>query len=173
MDIRVIAGSKSDKDNVNVLLEVLRDVGVSYRVSFASCHRHIGGKHKDFEELVAEIRESIIIMIGGLSLAAPGIIESLQRNMRNFDHLVIGVPTDKAALSAIQDLPKGTAILTCGFNEKSPKSGIINSALVAAKLAGMLGGNLAIDSGLRLWYSKAAEENPLVEEVELENGLIP
>lgn len=171
--IRVIMGSKSDKEKTNWLLEVLLAVGVTYVVSCASCHRHSGGKERKFEKLVASIPEQVIIMIGALSLQAVAMIETHLRNQGVFNKIVIGVPLDEHALDAIQALPKGTSVLTSGYNSSVVKHGVINAALAAAKLELMLSGNLAIDSGLRKWYAVAEKENPFKEEVPLQDGLIP
>jgi phosphoribosylcarboxyaminoimidazole (NCAIR) mutase len=176
LDIRLILGSVTDKPNGNIFLEVLKEIGgIRPRVSIASCHRNIGGKGREFEIFIDAIRENIIIMLGGLSLAAPGIIESLDRNNRDFGRIVFAVPTDKAALSAVQDLPKGTAIITCGLNQVSSKHSIINSALSVAKLAYLLSGSKRRDihQGLAKWYDEQAKQNPLVSEVELVDGLLP
>lgn len=173
--ISLILGSKTDKVNGNIFLEVLKTIGVGCNVSIASCHRHIGGDKREFETFIAAIRENIIVMLGGLSLAAPGIIESLNRNARDFNKIVFAVPTDNAALSAIQDLPKGTAIITCGLNQVSSKHSIINSALSVAKLSYIAGCHKEkeIARGLSRWYDDAANDNPLVPEVTLVDGLIP
>ena len=168
-DVRVLLGSESDSIYANFLLEVLRDTYVRYDVSVISCHRNAG---EDFEKFVKKIEERIIVFIGGMSLAAPGIIESILRNTIKYDHIVFGVPTDKAARSAIEDLPLGTAIITSGLNEISIKHSIVNSALAVAKLAAMLGNN-EVFSGLADWYSKTNEKKPIIPSVKLANGLIP
>lgn len=166
--VRLILGSESDAEKGNIFLKVLEEVGVECRVSIASCHRNIGG---EFEQTIFGISEEIIVMLGGMELAAPGIIESLLRNAENFDSIVFGIPTDRAARSAIENLPKGTAIITSGLNEISVTHSIINSALAVAKLVGMLGKKGAVEDGLRAWYKKNSK--PVVLDVKLdENSLI-
>lgn len=167
MSVRLILGSESDVEKGNIFLATLRESGVDCQVSIASCHRNIGG---EFEKFVVGIQEKIIVMLGGMELAAPGIIESLLRNAEKFDSIVFGVPTDKAARSAIENLPQGTAIITSGLNEISLKHSIINSALAVAKLVAMLGDE-SVKEGLKAWYRKNSK--PVVPNVKLgEDGLI-
>lgn len=172
--VRLILGSKNDASRGNEFLKVLKEIGVECNVSIASCHRNIEGKKREFQKLVDKISEDIIVMMGGMELAAPGIIESILRNARRFNRIVFGIPLDKAARSAIENLPKGTAIITSGLNEISVSHGIINSALSVAKLAWLLSDDHGFfPDGLNHWYSEMAKENPLVSEVELVDGLIP
>ncbi len=167
-DVRVILGSESDGNNANIILKVLRDVAVKYGVSVASCHRNSGGR---FEKFTKDIKEKIIVFIGGMSLAAPGLIESILRNTNNHDYIVFGVPTDKPARSAIEDLPMGTAIITSGLNETSLEHSLTNSALAIAKLAAILG-NKEVFEGLAYWHKEIKDEKPLVPEVKLTEGLM-
>ena len=170
-DAYLILGSKKDWKNANVILEVWRDVSMTHWVGIASSHRH---GDNDFADFIRGIKERLIVFIGGQSLAAPGLIETINKKAEKWDCFVFGVPTDKAARSAIEDLPKGTAIITCGLNETSLESGLVNSALVTAKLAARLSGNLLIIPGLIKWHYQNLKENPLTPVVELdENGLIP
>jgi phosphoribosylcarboxyaminoimidazole (NCAIR) mutase len=169
-DTMVILGSPSDWKHGNVILEMFRDLAVTYVVSYASCHRNIG---KEFETFITGIQEKIILCVGGMEFALPGILESIDRNAKMFNQIVLAVPTDKAARSAIENLPVGTAIITCGLNEICLNHGLQNSALMAGKLAGMLGNDNAFKC-LALWYEKAAKKKPLVPKVELDHkGLIP
>ena len=170
-DIYLILGSKTDWENANFILKVWREIGITYTVGIASCHRHGGG---DFEEFIKGIEEKLIVFIGGMSLAAPGLIETVNKKASRWNCFIFGVPTDKAARSAIEDLPKGTAIITCGLNTVSLKHGLINSALVTAKLAATLNENLAALAKITTWYYQNLKDNPLVSAIKLdENGLIP
>src|SRR4030042_5369496 len=168
-DVRLILGSETDAKNANYLLVVFKAVGVRCGVSVASCHRDAG---PDFEAFLASVKESIIVYLGGMEFAAPGIAESINRNAGRIDKLIFAVPTDKAARSAIENLPMGTGVATSGLNEISLKHSLANSALFIAKLAGMLGNN-DILAGLKKWHAVFREKKPLVAEIQLKDGLIP
>lgn len=170
-DCILIMGSSSDKDNANKVLKIWHEVGVDPRVAIASCHKHGGG---GFAEFINGIEEKLIVFLGGMSLAAPGLIEVInKKSTERSDAIVFGIPTDAAALSAIQDLPKGTAIITSGLNQVSLTHSLVNSALATAKLAMISGQNDNIFVGLNKWYKNNVEENPLVPDMELStDGII-
>ena len=151
--MRLILGSKNDFEKGYIFTDVMSKVGIACPISIASCHRNIGG---DFEKFILGLQEKIIVMLGGMELAAPGIIESILRNAEKFDSIVFGIPTDKAARSAIENLPRGTSIITSGLNETSVNHSIINSALSVARLAAMLGEVRAME-GLRKYYISNAK----------------
>lgn len=169
-DLWVIQGSENDADKTNMLLEIYQALGIIYRVSTASCHRNIGGP---FERQVLAIDTPLIVMIGGLELAAPGIISSILRNAERNDQVVIGVPLDKAARSAIENLPMGTPVFTFGLNEISLRHSLVNAALGSAQLAGMLGRKAILAKLNELYRIDRRFSKPLVPEIELVNGLIP
>jgi len=167
-DVIVIEGSRTDDKKTNLVLEILHAVGVTYRVFAGSCHWHTA---KEFEDFVDNIKERLIVFIGGMELAAPGIIAARNRNNKTLHKLVIGIPTDKAARSAIENLPLGTAVLTPGLNETSVTHSIQNGALGVAQLAGMFS-KPKILRNLEQWYEKTKSTKPL-EEIKLnEKGLI-
>lgn len=166
-EVRILLGSISDNDNANVILEILHDTGITCAASVVSCHRNAG---EEFNDFVLNIKENIIVFIGGMSLAAPGLIESILRNNGRFDQIVFAVPTDKAARSAIEDLPMGTAIITSGLNEISLKHSLANSALSIAKMALMLSSEPA--TKLADFYKKLNRKKQLVEDLNLEGGKI-
>lgn len=168
-DVIVVEGSRTDDAKTNLVLEILHAVGVTYRVFAGSCHWHSA---KDFESFVDDIRERFIVFIGGMELAAPGIIAARNRNNKTLHKLVIGIPTDKAARSAIENLPFGTAVLTPGLNETSVKHSIQNGALSVAQLVGMNFKPKVLEK-LNQWYAEMRDSKPL-EEIELnEKRLIP
>lgn len=166
--VRILLGSESDAKSANIILNILKRVGVTYRVSIISCHRHAG---VIFNGFIADIEESIIVFIGGMSLAAPGLIESFLRNTEVFNRIVFAIPTDNAARSAIEDLPMGTAIITSGLNEVSLTHSLSNSALAIAKLSMMINGDSTVT--LRDYYRELGKSKPLIEKFILEDGLIP
>ncbi|NTW22439.1 hypothetical protein HGA34_02715 [Candidatus Falkowbacteria bacterium] len=172
IDIRVMMGSESDAEQANKVLAILRKIGVTYKVTIASCHRNIGG---EFEELAKTIEERVILMIGGMSFAAPGIMSSLLRNGGKLGHVIIAVPLDEAARSAIEDLPKGTVVLTCGLNRSSVSHSIENATLAAVQLNAIF---RLIENKPQPMMNYAAyvdsTAKKLIQEAVLdENGLIP
>jgi len=175
--IRFILGSKTDRPNANVMLAIWHILSIRAHVSIVSCHWHVGDEDLGFEAFVKSIPERLIVFIGGMSLAAPGIIETINKVSGYSDKIVFAVPTDKAARSAIEDLPMGTALLTSGLNTISLKHSLVNSAIAVAKLA-----NLMVPPGerrqvaqfeLKEYLSAMKEEKAIVPKVELVDGLIP
>jgi phosphoribosylcarboxyaminoimidazole (NCAIR) mutase len=150
-DVRLILGSKTDKDNANTVLKIWKQLEVTYGYSIASCHWHSGTAYNEF---IHRIHERIIVFIGGMSLAAPAIIHATLKNSDIWDKLVWAIPTDEKALSAIQDLPMGTWILTTGLNTVSLSHSLKNNALAVAHLVGnMLTGREEILENLGKWHS--------------------
>lgn len=168
-DILLIMGSKTDKEKANVVLKKWKELGLEARVAIASCHKHGGGEFKSF---IDEIDERIIVFLGGMSLAAPGLIQVLmQKAGRN--KIIYAIPTDKAAVSAVNDLPKGTAIIPGIFNQVSLTHGLINNALNIANLYCVLNNSDRISAALVLDHKKTVEENPLTPDIKLDaNGLL-
>jgi phosphoribosylcarboxyaminoimidazole (NCAIR) mutase len=166
--VRVIVGSESDAEKANIFLRVLKVTGIGYSVSVASCHRNAG----ELEMFVRNIDEKLIVFIGGMSLAAPGFIMSMLIWMERVGQIVFAVPLDVAARSAIEDLPVGTPVITCGLNTVSVTHSITNSALAVAHIASL--DEQFKNPDLVQWYRDNRAKKPLKEKVELdENGLIP
>ena len=92
-DVILILGSETDKPKANIVLKIWNKARLDYRVAIASCHRHGGG---DFAAFICSISEKLIVFIGGMSLAAPGLIEVINKKADRFDAIVFGIPTDKA-----------------------------------------------------------------------------
>jgi phosphoribosylcarboxyaminoimidazole (NCAIR) mutase len=175
-DIRFVLGSETDAKEANELLKVWNRLSIKTEVSIASCHWHAGDEGDGFEKFIKGIAERIIVFIGGMSLAAPGIIETINKVNGCCEKIVFAVPTDQAARSAIEDVPKGTALLTSGLNTVSLNHSLFNSAVAVAKLAFM-----AMPKGrapeaafqLRVLLSEIRQSKPIVEKIKLANGLIP
>jgi hypothetical protein len=106
-----------------------------------------------------------------MSLAAPGIIRSWLISLNRHDRIVFGIPLDAAARSAIEDLPLGCPVITCGLNTVSVSHSIVNSALAIAHIIAATGW----DSGrVTQWYAENKSKKQLKHEIELdEKGLIP
>jgi phosphoribosylcarboxyaminoimidazole (NCAIR) mutase len=168
-DVHVILGSESDNAYGNILLPIFLEMGVTYGVSYASCHRHNG----ILSPTVRGIEEDIIVFLGGMSLAAPGIIRSILTTSGIFDKVVFGIPTDASARSAIEDLPEGTPVQTCGLNTVSVTHSIKNSGLAIVHMIATFRKEGTIIEKLAKWYYDFVVRKPFVSEVKLVNGLIP
>jgi phosphoribosylcarboxyaminoimidazole (NCAIR) mutase len=167
--LRFSMGSKSDWKMGNVFMALMRKLGVLVHPSIASCHWSAG---EEFTKFVSDIDENLIVIMGGMSLAAPGIAESTIRNLEDFEKLVVGIPLDKAAMSAIEDLPPGIPVFTCGFNEKDVTASITNAALAVARIIGR--DDYKVRQKIADYYRAKRNEKEIVEEIELDdNGLIP
>lgn len=170
--VRVIQGSMSDSEQTNKLLREFKKLGVPYQVSVASCHRNIGDDPDELGPFIEEIDEELIAFIGGMSLAAPGIIRSWLISISRHAKIVFGIPLDAAARSAIEDLPMGCPVITCGLNTVSVTHSIINSALAIAHMI-CVAGDIVDDVKLLKWYDDNKENKPLRRTVMLdEKGLI-
>ncbi len=167
--VRIILGSKeSDRIPANMILEILREIGIPYKVGTASCHWHTG---VGLEDLIRGIEENLLALIGGLQFNIPSIAKTILKTSDQAYKLVLAVPTDKIAMRANQDFPAGTVIFMAGFNSISPKAGYINSALGIAELVAFRYPNYA--PRLQAYYDNMAKEKKLANEFGLTNGLIP
>jgi 5-(carboxyamino)imidazole ribonucleotide mutase len=122
MVVQIIVGSKSDIDIAKKAADVLKMLGIEYRISIASAHRT-----PDLVESLAESKDTeIFIAIAGLAAALPGAIAS------HTTRPVIGVPVSgkvqlDSMLSMIQ-MPKGMPVATVGLDSGE------NAALLAGEI---------------------------------------
>lgn len=166
--VQVILGSKSDRKMANIFLAVLKELEIPYVVSIASCHWSAGEEYTGFTHNVSSMK--IFALIGGMSFAAPGMFSATLRNL-GYCRIIFGIPLDKSARSAIEELPAGTPVLTCGLNQTDVKASIINAALA---IAGILSeDDLALKNRLGEWYLRKRKEKGIIYDVELQDGLIP
>jgi len=170
--VRLLLGSNSDIINGNILLSVFLELGIECKVSIISCHRH-KGEFDDFIRDMDEMDEGIIIFLGGMNLAAPGVIRSIFTAASVMGKTVFAIPTDIAARSAIEDLPEGVSVITSGLNTINVKHGIKNSALAIAHMIVTFNRDSPIRKKLLEWYDKLKIEKPFIPKIELKNGLIP
>lgn len=166
--IRIILGSASDWEIANIVLKVLRDVRIPYKVSIVSCHWNTGD---GFVEFIRDLEEDLIAYLGGMQFAAPGIAETINKVSRQSYKIVLVVPTDKIARRACEDFPQGTVVFTAGYNSVIPEHGLKNSALGIAKLYAWRYPEFR--PFLQAYFDNMRASKPLVKIVELFNGLIP
>ena len=122
MSVQIVLGSKSDLKVAEKATAVLKELGVSYRLTVASAHR----TPELVDKLVAEADAQVFIAIAGLSAALPGVIAA--RTTRP----VIGVPVSgtvnlDAILSVVQ-MPPGIPVAGVGLDRGD------NAALLAAEI---------------------------------------
>ncbi|MBI4778847.1 AIR carboxylase family protein [Candidatus Falkowbacteria bacterium] len=166
--VRILLGSRSDRATANIILDILKEIGIPYKVSVASCHWHTGA---GLEEFVREIDEDLLAIIGGLQFNLPSIVKTILKTDGQTYKLVLAIPTDKTAKRANEDFPAGTVVFTAGFNSINPKAGYVNSALGIAELVVLSYSDFI--PKLQAYYEKLKKEKILEEKVSLENGLIP
>ncbi len=120
--VHIFMGSKSDMTVASKAVDVLKELGIGYRVTVASAHRT-----PDIVE--SEVKGSssmVFIAIAGLSAALPGVVAS--HTLRP----VIGVPVSGAVnldsiLSVVQ-MPPGVPVAAVGLDRGE------NAALLAARI---------------------------------------
>ncbi len=169
LSVRIILGSMSDWEKANIVLGVLKKIGVPYNVDVASCHWNTGD---GLEEFIREIKEELIVYIGGMQFAAPGIAETINKVSGQSYKIILAIPLDKVAKHACEDFPAGTAVFTAGFNSLDLKAGLINNALGIAKLYAWRYPDFR--SPVQEYFDRLKTEKQLVADVELdEKGLIP
>jgi len=166
--VRVNQGSKSDWKWTNKLLALFRKLGVRYAVATGSCH---WGAGKEFEEHIKRFPEDVIVIIGGMSLAAPGIASALDRNAKRSGRIIMGIPLDEAAHSAIEDLPPGTPVLTCGYNRVNVEASIINAGLAIANIIARQ--DSIVRDKLQRWFEEMGKKKRSVADENLVDGLLP
>lgn len=131
MDVQIFAGSASDRDYLKEIVEVLKELGISYDVKIISAHRNP-------EKLMSIIKDSeanVFIAVAGLSAALPGFISSITTKP------VIGVPVSgkvplDSLLSMVQ-MPKGVPVAVVGVDNAR------NGALLAARIVSLYNKNVA------------------------------
>ena len=122
MSVQIVLGSKSDMKVAEKAIEVLKELGVKYRLKVASAHR----TPDIVDSLVNEADAEVFIAIAGLSAALPGVIAA--RTMKP----VIGVPVSgtvnlDAILSVVQ-MPPGIPVAGVGLDRGE------NAAILAAQI---------------------------------------
>ncbi|MEM2948530.1 MAG: 5-(carboxyamino)imidazole ribonucleotide mutase [Candidatus Anstonellales archaeon] len=121
--ILIVAGSKSDGEIVKKIEEVLDELGIEYKVEYASAHR----EPERVDKIVKTTFADVIIAVAGLSAALPGFIASKTKVP------VIGVPVSAKlmgmdALLSIVQMPPGVPVASVGIDNGK------NAALLAARI---------------------------------------
>jgi len=130
MDVQILAGSASDRDHLKEIVDVLKELGISYDVKIISAHRN----PQELMNLVKNSDANVFIAVAGLSAALPGFISSLTTKP------VIGVPISgkvpfDSLLSMVQ-MPKGVPVAVVGLDNAR------NGALLAARIVSLYNKNV-------------------------------
>ncbi len=109
--VAVVSGSKSDKEIVRKVLEVLDQADIRYDTRILSAHRD----PRELEEFIDGSPARVFIAIAGLSAALPGFIAS------RTEKPVIGVPVSAKlggldALLSIAQMPSGVPVACVGID---------------------------------------------------------
>lgn len=122
MSIQIVLGSKSDMRVAEKAIEVLKELGIKYRLTVASAHR----TPELVDKLVENADAEVFIAIAGLSAALPGVIAA--RTLKP----VIGVPVSGAlnldAILSVVQMPPGIPVAGVGLDRGD------NAALLAAEI---------------------------------------
>lgn len=144
MSVQIVLGSKSDMKVAEKAIDVLKELGIKYRLSIASAHR----TPDIVDTLVAESDAEIFIAIAGLSAALPGVIAA--RTIKP----VIGVPVSgtvnlDSILSVVQ-MPPGIPVAGVGLDRGE------NAALLAAQMLALK--DKAIAKALKAYRTKLRDK---------------
>lgn len=129
-DILFILGSKSDYEQVEPGLSLVKEKNLSYDVKIYSAHRNLDELLKFLSEQEKSFR--VIIAAAGLSAALPGVVAA------KVSLPVIGVPLVSGplngvdALLSILQLPKDIPVATMGLG----KQGVLNAVHLAERIIG-------------------------------------
>ncbi len=122
MSIQIVLGSKSDMKVAEKAIDVLKELGIKYRLTVASAHR----TPELVDKLVENADAEVFIAIAGLSAALPGVIAA--RTIKP----VIGVPVSGAlnldAILSVVQMPPGIPVAGVGLDRGD------NAALLAAEI---------------------------------------
>jgi 5-(carboxyamino)imidazole ribonucleotide mutase len=123
--VAVIAGSESDLPVMEKACEVLKELGLSFRLEVASAHR----TPRYLKTVVMECEAAVSVYIAGAGMAAhlPGVIAGMTVKP------VIGVPMSSKLLGldsllSIVQMPKGVPVAAVAVD------GAANAALLAAQI---------------------------------------
>ncbi|MCK5039111.1 MAG: 5-(carboxyamino)imidazole ribonucleotide mutase [Thermoplasmata archaeon] len=122
VEVLIIMGSKSDEPVGKKAVAVLKDLGISYKLTVASAHR----TPKWVEHLVETSEAKVFITIAGLAAALPGAVAA------HTIKPVIGVPVSGKvnldSILAIVQMPPGIPVGGVGLDRGD------NAALFAAEM---------------------------------------
>ena len=135
--VAVVMGSKSDTEEVQPTLDVLKELGIDYEVSVISAHRTPEKARQYGKEARSRGIEVIIAAAGGAA-HLPGVLASWTTLP------VIGVPLASSelrgvdALYSIVQMPAGIPVASVAIGP----AGVKNAAYLAAEILGLKYGKI-------------------------------
>lgn len=153
-------GSASDREDMNGCIEILRELGVSYRLDVASAHR----SPAKVARILAEAEQEgvgVFICVAGHAAHLGGVVAA------HTTRPVLGVPTASSALSGWDALlstvmmPPGIPVATMALGS----SGGRNAALFAVSILAL--GDVALAGRLAAYRSAQTAK---IEKVATERG---
>jgi 5-(carboxyamino)imidazole ribonucleotide mutase len=127
--IFIILGSKSDLESLDTGFNILKELGIEYRLEVISAHRN-PDKLRSFCKDMQKQGANVVIACAGMAAALPGFIASY------VDIPVIGVALKGGimdgldALFSMVSIPKGLGIAATGVG----KSAFINAIILALEI---------------------------------------
>jgi 5-(carboxyamino)imidazole ribonucleotide mutase len=153
MSVQIVLGSKSDLRVAEKATEVLKELGVKYKVSIASAHR----TPELVDKLVSEADAEVFVAIAGLSAALPGVIAA------RTNRPVIGVPVSGAinldAILSVVQMPPGIPVAAVGLDRGE------NAAILAAQILSLKDARIgeALEAHRRKLKEKVARDSQEVD----------
>lgn len=130
--VGMVMGSKSDSENIQPTLEVLKEFGIDYEVSVISAHR-TPEKARQYALTARERGVEVIIAAAGAAAHLPGVLASWTTLP------VIGIPLASSelkgvdALYSIIQMPAGIPVAGMAIGTAGAK----NAAYLAAEILGL------------------------------------
>ncbi len=152
--VHIVMGSKNDMPVAQRAIDILKDLGIAYKLDVASAHR----TPKRVVEIAENSTAGVFIAIAGLSAALPGAVAA------HTTKPVIGVPVSgkvnlDSILSIVQ-MPPGIPVACVGLDMGG------NAALLAAEMLAL--GDTALAEKLKSHRSEMARK--LEEESKTQEG---
>jgi 5-(carboxyamino)imidazole ribonucleotide mutase len=130
--VGVVMGSKSDTEAIQPVLDILKELGVSYEVNVISAHR-TPEKARQYGQTARERSLEVIIAAAGGAAHLPGVMASWTTIP------VIGIPLSGGelkgidALYSIVQMPAGIPVACVAVGPAGAK----NAAFLAAEILGL------------------------------------
>jgi 5-(carboxyamino)imidazole ribonucleotide mutase len=127
--IAVVLGSKNDWGEVKEGIEILKEIGVSFRLEVISAHRH-PERLRRFCKTIEKDNFQIVIACAGKAAALPGVIASYVNIPVIGVGLKGGLLDGLDALLSIVSTPKGLGLVSTGIG----KSAFINAIIFSMEV---------------------------------------
>ena len=127
-DLHVFIGKDVELDHLEILMGIFKEIGVEWTTSFAP-----NILKKDVSVFAKKIKEKKIVFFGGIDLLESGLMKKIILANEDERRVFFAIPIEQSFGKALNNLPPGMIILSCGFNEENMEVGIVNNALAIVK----------------------------------------